>query len=134
MESGRALAMWGDGGWAELVHKGKYEDGRFAEELIVACAVLVREWGPVPRPAWVTCVPSRKHPNLVPDFARRLAERLGLPFRPVIDKVRDNAPQKAMENSMQQVRNLDGVFRDRLAAVEADPFCLSTTSPTHAGP
>jgi ATP-dependent DNA helicase RecQ len=124
MEPGRALALWGDGGWAELVHKGKYEDGRFAEELVAACAAMFKEWDPAPRPAWVTCIPSRKHPNLVPDFARRLAERLRLPFSPAIEKLRDNAPQKAMENSVQQVRNLDGVFRVDAKQVESSPVLL----------
>ncbi|MGH9419248.1 MAG: ATP-dependent DNA helicase RecG, partial [Thermoanaerobaculia bacterium] len=111
MEPGRALSIWGDGGWAELVRKGKYEDGRFDDELVAACATLIKDWSPSPRPSWVTCIPSRNHPSLVPDFARRLAGRLGLPFHAAIEKVRDNAPQKAMENSVQQARNLDGVFR-----------------------
>lgn len=111
MEPGRALAIWGDGGWAELVRKGKYEHGRFGDELVAACASLIKEWNPSPRPTWVTCVPSRNHPELVPDFARRLAERLRLPFHAAIEKVRDNAPQKSMENSVQQARNLDGAFR-----------------------
>ena len=58
----------------------------------------------------MTCIPSLKYPELVPDFAARLAGVLGLPFVPCIEKVRANRQQKYMENSYQQVKNLDGVF------------------------
>jgi ATP-dependent DNA helicase RecQ len=109
-EPGRALTVWGDGGRAELVQKGKYVDGRFSDTLVAACVELAGEWDPSPRPMWVTCVPSRNHPKLVPDLARRVAARLGLPFRSAIAKVADNQPQKTMENSVQQARNLDGAF------------------------
>lgn len=72
---------------------------------------MIRErWKPDPRPRWVTCIPSRNHPELVPDFARRLAHKLGLPFVGAVAKVRDNPPQKLQENSFHQCRNLDGVF------------------------
>ena len=111
VEPGRALAFWGDGGWASLVQKGKYEDARFDDALVDACVALMKEWGQGQTAKWVTCVPSARHPELVPSFARRLAERLRLPFRAAIEKVRDNAPQKSMENSVRQARNLDGAFR-----------------------
>jgi ATP-dependent DNA helicase RecQ len=47
---------------------------------------------------------------LVPDFSRRLATRLGLPFVAAISKVHDNAPQKLQQNRFHQCQNLDGVF------------------------
>ncbi|HTU92074.1 MAG TPA: hypothetical protein VMF69_18465, partial [Gemmataceae bacterium] len=50
-------------------------------------------------------------PELVAGLARRVAVRLGLPFVPVLRKVRTNPPQKEMENSWQQAHNLDGAFR-----------------------
>ena len=55
-----------------------------------------------------TCIPSQRHPNLVPDFAERLANQLGLPFHPVLEKAEDRAEQKTMANSTQQARNVDG--------------------------
>ncbi len=83
----------------------------FGDTLVEAVAEMVHErWQPDPAPAWVTCIPSRNHPNLVPDFARRLATRLGLPFAPVIEKVVDNEQQKLQHNRYHQCRNLDGVF------------------------
>ena len=60
--------------------------------------------------AWVTCIPSNRHPNLVPDFAARLAAALGVPFHAVIQKTRDTEPQKEMENRYHQCNNLDGAF------------------------
>ena len=79
-EEGRALCVWRDAGWGHLVYAGKYEYGRFADELVEASANMIREWQPQPAPVWVTYIPSRRHPDLVNDFARRLADGLGLPF------------------------------------------------------
>ena len=109
-ETGRILSQWGDAGWGKAVADDKHA-GFFRDELVEAAAdMIVTRWKPVPRPEWVTCIPSTSHPDLVPDFAQRLADRLGIPFLPVIGKVRANAPQKDQENSTQQCRNLDGVF------------------------
>lgn len=107
---GRALCLWRDAGWGQHIYRGKYEDNRFADELVDACARMIREWDPNPMPKWVTCVPSLKHPVLVPDFALRLANALGMPFVSCVEKVRVNAQQKTMENSYKQASNLDGVF------------------------
>jgi len=108
---GRALCIYGDAGWGRIVAECKYAAGRFSDELVAASANLIRDrWQPDPFPTWLTCVPSRRHPRLAAEFARRLAQQLGLPFLPVIEKTRDNEPQKRMENSAQQVRNLLGAF------------------------
>ncbi len=96
---------------------GKYRDRQFSEELVDACAALVREWNPQPAPAWITCIPSRRHPDLVPNFARRLAATLSLPFHAVLEKTVDRPEQKTMANSVQQARNIDGSL-----AVRADPL------------
>ena len=85
--------------------------GSFSDDLVEAVAEMIRQrWQPNPTPAWVCCVPSINHPELVPDLARRLAVRLGLPFIDAITKVTDNDPQKGQQNSFHQCRNLDGVF------------------------
>ena len=95
-----------------LVEKGKYQEGRFSDQLVKACVRLLHDWKPEPEPKWVTCVPSRDHPDLVPDFARRLADRLGIPFHMVLeDTGRKRDQQKGMRNSQRQARNLDGAFR-----------------------
>ena len=110
-EEGKALCIWRDSGWGELVRRGKYRDGHFADELVGACVQLVERWAPNPRPEWVTCIPSRRRPELVPDFARRLAAQMELPFLQSLEKVRDTVEQKLMENSTQQARNVDGAFQ-----------------------
>ena len=107
-EGGKALCFWSDAGWAELVKRGKYETGRFDAALVEGCVRLIQQWRPAPPPEWVTCIPSRRHPELVPAFAAQLAATLGLPFVPALEKVLDTAEQKAMQNSSQQARNLDG--------------------------
>ena len=108
LQPGKALCIWGDAGWGGMARLGKYHDRRFADELVEACAALMREWNPQPTPTWVTCVPSLRHPDLVPDFAMRLAARLGLPFQMVLEKTDDRPEQKTMSNSTQQARNIDG--------------------------
>ncbi|MCY4571152.1 MAG: RecQ family ATP-dependent DNA helicase [Gemmatimonadetes bacterium] len=123
-ETGRALCLWGDGGWGELVKRGKQKDVRFADDLVAACASLVERWGPNPAPQWVTCIPSRRNPRLVPDFAERLARALGLPFRPVFVKTEDRLPQKNMQNSMQQARNVDGSISVARTHILATPVLL----------
>ena len=112
-EPGRVLARWGDAGWGRLVAQDKGA-GRFREELVQACAEMILErWRPNPTPQGVTCIPSYRHPELVPDFAARLAERLGLPLLELIEKIRDNEPQKEQQNRFHQCRNLDGAFAIR---------------------
>jgi ATP-dependent DNA helicase RecQ len=119
-ETGKSLCFWSDAGWAELVKRGKYGTGRFDPALVEGCMRLIKQWRPAPPPEWVTCIPSRRHPELVPAFAEQLATALGLPFVPALEKVRDTAEQKAMQNSSQQVRNLDA--------------SLSITGPIPSGP
>ena len=107
-QPGKALCLWGDAGWGGLVRRGKFHDGRFADELVEACVNLFREWNPQVGPTWVTCIPSLRHPNLVPDFAARLAAALNLPFHIVLAKTDHRPEQKTMANSIQQAHNIDG--------------------------
>ena len=85
---------------------------------------MISQWKPDPAPEWVACIPSLNHPNLVPDFAKRLAAALHLPFHACIQKARANPPQKEMQNSFQQARNLDGVFTADPDAVPKGPCLL----------
>ena len=105
---GLALCVWGDAGWGEKVRIGKYQAGRFADDLVEASAGAVREWQPDPYPQWVTAVASRRHAQLVSDFARRLAAALDLPYREALRKKEDRPAQKTMQNSDQQARNVIG--------------------------
>ena len=112
-ELGRALCYWNDPGWGNMVRAGKYDERRFADELVSASAQLIQVWQPQPPPTWVTCIPSRRRSGLVPDFAKRLADALGIPFRLALQSTRDRPEQKTMANSAQQARNV----ADSLAVV-----------------
>lgn len=110
-EEGRALCVYGDAGWGEAVAHGKYAVGMFSDALVAASAELIqRKWTPTPAPEWVTAIPSQRHSELVRDFAERLARILGLPFVPVLRKRGQTPPQKEMQNSAMQLRNLLKAF------------------------
>ena len=123
-ETGRALCAWGDGEWGRLVQSGKYEHDHFSDELVTASVGMIREWSPQPTPAWVTCIPSRRHPTLVKDFAERLAAELGLPFHEALAKNDARAEQKAMANSAHQVRNVEGSLVVLPAQMLSSPVLL----------
>ncbi|MGE0490540.1 MAG: DEAD/DEAH box helicase [Vulcanimicrobiota bacterium] len=109
-QGGRALCVWGDAGWGRLVRDGKYQKRRFTDDLVAASAAMLKDWAPVPSPTWVTCIPSARHPTLVPDFAERLAKHIGLTFQPVFKQVAERPEQKSMKNSSMQALNLDGAL------------------------
>lgn len=122
-KEGRVLSQWGDAGWGKIVADGKHK-GYFDDYLVDAMAQMIKQrWQPTPEPTWICCVPSKNHPELVPNFAKRLAIRLGLPFVNAVSKVRDNHPQKGQQNSFHQCKNLDGAFSIDLS-----------NCPEHTGP
>ena len=110
-EPGRALGVYGDGGWGSVVKEAKYGAHHYPDQLVDAAVHLVTGWAPAPPPAWVTCVPSTTSAGIVASFAARLAERLGVPFEACIERRRSGRPQKEMDNSPQQVRNVYGAFQ-----------------------
>lgn len=119
-EPGRILSRWGEPVWGERVSKGKAAR-HFDDDLVEATAELIQErWNMAPAPTWLTCIPSSRHPELVPDFARRLAAALGIPFHPVINKTRHTEEQKGMENRYHQCHNLDGAFEIQAGEVAID--------------
>ena len=108
---GKSLSKWKDGGFGDLVVRGKQIDHQFADELVDAVAAMISDWSISERPTWITCVPSTKSGDLVPHFARRLATKIGIPFHAVVTKVRSTAAQKGMENSAHQGANVSGAFK-----------------------
>jgi len=114
-QPGRVLTLWGDPGLARDVEMGKYRDGRFSDDLVSAAVALLGSWDPDPAPTWVTGVPGST--GIVQDFAERLAERLGLPHHEALEKTRRTKPQKTLQNSTLQARNVIGAFR----AIHVEP-------------
>ncbi|MGB3512830.1 MAG: hypothetical protein WBA93_27155 [Microcoleaceae cyanobacterium] len=124
-EFGRSLSLWNDAGWGKVVKKGKYQDENFNDSLVQATYEMIQSWQPQPFPTWVTCIPSLNRPVLVPNFARRLANKLGLPFVPCIRKIRQTLLQKEMSNSYQQAHNLDGAFKiDNWEGISGNVFLV----------
>jgi len=110
-EQGRILSRWNDAGWGGIVAEDKHS-GYFRDELVSVFEELVcSRWPEADGIEWITCVPSDTHHLLVPDFAKRVAVALNLPFCPIIKKIRRNEPQKMQENRYHQCKNLDGVFK-----------------------
>ena len=109
-EEGRVLSRWGDAVYGRWVADDKHNN-HFRDELVQAVAEMIEtRWKLRLTPTWLTCVPSLNHPELVPDFAARLADVLGLPFIPCVTKTVHNEAQKAQQNRFHQYRNLDGAF------------------------
>ena len=109
---GRSLSYYGDELWGKLVREGKYRDVSFCEDLIDASVNLIKYiWNPHPFPEWVTSITSNRHPTLVPDFARSLAQSLQIPYQEIFKRVSNPPEQKQMENSLFQSRNVFGSLR-----------------------
>lgn len=125
IQPGRSLCRWGDPGFGDLVRRSKKQTGRFPDELLTAAVKLIRErWNPQPAPTWLTCVPSRRHQTLVPDFARRLAAQLRIPFVDCIHKTRETEPQKTRQNRVKQVKNLERAFEVHINLVRPGSVLL----------
>jgi ATP-dependent DNA helicase RecQ len=107
---GRCLSKWKDGGIGDRIAREKQVDHRFSDEVVDFALEMILEWKIPENPTWVTCVPSTKSGELVPDVARRIAEKLKIPFLPVVSKVRSTKAQKGMENSSYQGANVSGAF------------------------
>ena len=122
--SGKVLSLLGDAGLGNLVNVGKNQQQYFSNELIDACVVMFKEWGPQPAPTWVTCVPSLRNPTLVPDFAKRLAQALNLSFRVAIEKTDSRPEQNKFNNSFQQARNVDGSLAPIRDQILSSPVLL----------
>lgn len=105
LQLGYALSNYADAGWGEVVRDDKYKRGSFSPGLIHAAVemlqALCREWAI----DMVTAVPSLRHPRLVPDFARAVAEELHLPYVDGLAKCKDVPEQKLQKNSAWQCRN-----------------------------
>ncbi|MFZ0833860.1 MAG: hypothetical protein WAM92_12390 [Mycobacterium sp.] len=123
VEPGRSLCYLTDPGWGDELLDAKARSVPLSDELVESAAALIREWQPG-FDGQVVYVPSLDPARtLVEDFARRLAALLGIRVSDCLVKLRHNAPQKTMENSAQQLRNVDGAFGLR-GDVPAGPVLL----------
>ena len=110
----------GDAGWDGRV-RADTGTGAFGQ-LVETCAPGAGV-GPTPR-RLSNWYPVAAAHDLVPDFARRLAVALNLPFDAVLEKTDNRPEQKTMANSTQQARNIDGSLAVSVQALRAAPVLL----------
>ena len=108
-KSGIVLSNYADAGYGMAVQKGKYVDGYFSDELVDASVKILSEFIKNNNIEWITPVTSKRHPQLVPDFAKRLADRLGIGYFEGIKKF-NAEEQKKFENSDGQYKNANDSF------------------------
>jgi ATP-dependent DNA helicase RecQ len=109
-QQGLVLSNYGDAGWGKMVSQNKYRDNYFSDELVAASAELLEPFVIENEIKCLTCVPSIRRPELVKNFAERLAEKLGLEFFTGIKKEKDTVCQKQLNNSRKQWENADESF------------------------
>lgn len=108
-KGGIVLSNYADAGYGMAVQKGKYLDGYFSDELVDASVKILSEFIKNNNIEWITPVTSKRHPQLVPDFAKRLADRLGIGYFEGIKKF-NAEEQKKFENSDGQYKNANDSF------------------------
>lgn len=110
-QTGIALCNYYDEGWGVQVREGR-ASSHYSDELVEASAAALQLYwqqagleisGVIP-------VPSLRRPALVPDFAERLAQALGLPYAAVMRHEAQHPPQSDMHNSFQQALNVWSKF------------------------
>lgn len=123
IEAGVALSSWKDGGWGDVVAQGKY-NGRFSAELVAPMVKMINSLRYNVRPKWITYIPSPRNPHLVKEFAQQLAQALGVQCLDALTIQEARPPQKTMENSFFQSKNLDGAFALNTDKIYSDPVWL----------
>ena len=109
-EEGRVLSKYGDAGWGKMTSEGKYRDEYFDDQLVEASYKLLKDFVKEQKIQWVTNISSKRRPQLVKDFAQRLAKRLGLEYADVILKTVDVKCQKEWNTSYLQCQNAYNSF------------------------
>lgn len=112
-ENGRALARLGDGGWDATVEglltlARSNEPFELGDDLIAACAGVLKRWDWVARPLWICPMPSRRAPALIDAVCSKLGTLGKLPVHQVLVSDDDAAHglQIDQANSAHQVGNV----------------------------
>lgn len=123
-EIGRVLCNYGDPGWGKNVKEDKYVHGYFRDVLVDATVdLIVNSWDIENKVIWVTSIPSLRKPELVKNFAKRVAKKLGIPYIEAIIKIEETEEQKNMKNSYQQAKNIIKSFQV-VKVIKEEPVLL----------
>jgi ATP-dependent DNA helicase RecQ len=107
VDTGWALARFGDGGWWPAIERG-LERRILDDEVIEALADVIRGTGaPV---VWISSVPSAHLGDVLVGVAQRLAVALGVEHRELLTRTEARPPQREMANAAQQAANVRGAF------------------------
>lgn len=109
-QQGLVLSNYGDAGWGKLVSQNKYQDNYFSDELVEASAALLKPFIIENQIKCLTYVASMRRPELVKNFAKRLANKLELEFFDGIKKDVNTVCQKELNNSFKQWENAENSF------------------------
>ena len=107
VETGWALARFGDGGWWPAVERG-LDSGEFSDDVVAALADVVRRSGGVD---WVTSVLSVRLGDVLARLGHRVADALSVPHLELVARADERPPQREMANAAQQAANVRGAFR-----------------------
>ncbi len=58
--------------------------------------LIINSWDKEDEPTWVTSIPSLRRPELVKNFAMRVAKKLGIPYVEGIIKTEETDEQKKL--------------------------------------
>jgi ATP-dependent DNA helicase RecQ len=108
VETGWALARFGDGGWWPAVQRG-LDTGEFEDDLVSALVDVLRGTGT--NPAWISIVPSVRLGEILERLAERVSAAAGIPHRRLVERVQSRPPQREMANAVQQAANVRGAFK-----------------------
>jgi ATP-dependent DNA helicase RecQ len=107
VDTGWALARFGDGGWWPAIERGM-RDRFIDDEVVAALADVVR--ANAPSVAWVTGVPSQHLGDVLRGAGQRLAAALGVDHLELLTRTEARPPQREMANAAQQAANVRGAF------------------------
>jgi ATP-dependent DNA helicase RecQ len=110
-QSGIALCNYYDEGWGAQVRQGRIMN-HYSDDLVEASAAALQLYWQQTRiqVSGIIPMPSLRRPKLVPNFAERLAQKLGLPYAAAIRHEIQHPPQADMHNSFQQALNVRSKF------------------------
>ena len=109
-----AGASWSRSGTGELAYRLKYQgDLTVLPQLVEQALALIGEHPELAQvDALVPVPPSTPRPNdPVSNFSKALAQKLKLPYLPIVVKSRQTAPQKEMHTLAQKQSNVAGAFK-----------------------
>ena len=109
---GFASDYYGGTRTGDLIRASKYEGaGDFSDELVAQVTEMIRARFPVTELHAVSFVPPTKSGALVERFESKVAEQLGLPLWPTVEKVRVTREQKEFTTPEAKRKNLQKSFR-----------------------